>query len=102
MDTFSPSKRSWVMARIKSGNTSPEKRVRSFFHGLGLRFSIHRKGLPGKPDLVFPKHRLAIFIHGCFWHQCPNCRSGRLPKSNLSYWEHKLKANSERDEKNKR
>ncbi len=99
MDTFSPSKRSWVMGRIKSGDTSPEIRVRSFFHRLGLRFRIHRKDLPGKPDLVFPSRRLAIFVHGCFWHQCPYCSSGRLPKSNLTYWERKLRMNKERDEK---
>lgn len=99
-DTFSKKKRSWVMSRIKSGDTSPERLVRSFLHLRGYRFRLHRKDLPGKPDIILPRYRAAIFVHGCFWHQCPKCRGGRLPKSNLDYWETKLKRNKERDMEN--
>lgn len=99
-DTFSPYKRSWVMSRIRSCNTFPEKTVRSILHANGFRFRIHRKDLPGKPDIVLPKFRTVVFVHGCFWHKCPHCKSGRLPKSNLSYWEPKLRKNQERDENN--
>ena len=87
------------MSRIRSGNTSPEKIVRSILHANGFRFRLHRKDLPGKPDIVLPKFQIVVFVNGCFWHQCPNCKSGRLPKSNLPYWP-KLKRNQERDKKN--
>jgi DNA mismatch endonuclease (patch repair protein) len=100
VDTFSSAKRSLVMSRIRSGNTSPEKMVRSILHANGFRFRLHRKDLPGKPDIVLPKFQIVVFVNGCFWHQCPNCKSGRLPKSNLPYWEPKLKRNQERDKKN--
>ncbi|HAB98823.1 MAG TPA: very short patch repair endonuclease, partial [Parachlamydiales bacterium] len=96
----SKNKRSWIMSRIRSGNTSPEKQVRSFLHRHGFRFRLHKKNMPGKPDIVLPRLKTAIFVHGCFWHQCPACRGGRLPKSNLSYWEGKLKRNQERDREN--
>lgn len=99
-DTFSPAKRSWVMSRIRSGNTLPEKIVRSILHANGFRFRLHRKDLPGKPDIVLSRFRTVIFVHGCFWHQCPFCKSGRLPKSNLIYWKAKLQKNQERDKKN--
>lgn len=99
-DTFSPQKRSWVMSRIGSGDTSPEKIVRSFLHLNGYRFRLHKKNLPGKPDIILRRYRTVIFVHGCFWHQCPRCRGGRLPKSNLGYWEAKLKRNQERDIEN--
>jgi DNA mismatch endonuclease (patch repair protein) len=99
-DTFSPTKRSWMMSRIRSGNTSPEKKVRSFLHANGFRFRLHRKDLPGKPDIILSSLKIVIFVHGCFWHQCPKCKGGRLPKSNLGYWEAKLKRNQERDKEN--
>jgi DNA mismatch endonuclease (patch repair protein) len=99
-DMFSPDKRSWVMSRIRSGNTSPEKIVRSYLHACGYRFRLHRKDLPGKPDIILARFKTAIFVHGCFWHQCPLCKGGRLPKSNLAYWEAKLKKNQDRDKKN--
>lgn len=99
-DTFSKYQRSRVMSRIRSGNTFPEKIVRSYLHAHGLRFRLHRKDLPGKPDIILPRLKTAVFVHGCFWHQCPRCKSGRLPKSNLAYWETKLKKNKDRDKQN--
>lgn len=89
--------RSENMRRIRSKDTRPEMAVRRIVHGLGYRYRLHRKDIPGKPDLVFPRHRKVIFVHGCFWHQHPGCQDGRLPKSNTSYWGPKLKRNVERD-----
>jgi DNA mismatch endonuclease (patch repair protein) len=99
-DVFSPEKRSEVMSKIGSKNSRPELLVRSALHKLGYRFRLHSKDLPGKPDIVLPKYRTAIFIHGCFWHQHESCRYGHLPRSNLEYWGPKLKRNKERDVKN--
>ena len=97
MDSVSPGKRSWVMAQVKGRDTKPEKAVRSLLHGMGYRFRIQRKDLPGKPDIVLPKYRTAIFVHGCYWHRhnCPNGQ--RLPKSRLNFWLPKLEGNRERD-----
>lgn len=100
VDRISKEKRSWIMSRIRSNNTSPEVIVRSFLHASGLRFRIHRKDLPGNPDIVLSRIRTVIFIHGCFWHQCTLCRAGKIPKTNLSYWLPKLQRNTERDQKN--
>jgi DNA mismatch endonuclease (patch repair protein) len=97
MDTLSPARRSANMARIRSKDTSPELVLRRLIHGLGYRFRLHRKDLPGKPDLVFPSRRKVIFVHGCFWHQHPECREGRVPGSRLEYWGPKLRRNQERD-----
>ena len=99
-DMFSLDKRSWIMARIHSGNTAPEKKVRAFLHTRGFRFRLHSKNLPGKPDIILARFKTVIFVHGCFWHQCPRCKGGRLTKSNLGYWEEKLKKNQERDKAN--
>ncbi|MGA8165109.1 MAG: very short patch repair endonuclease [Waddliaceae bacterium] len=99
-DTFSPEQRSRVMSKIRSGNTSPEKTVRSYLHARGYRFRLHRKGLPERPNIILPRFQTVVFVHGCFWHQCPLCKGGRLPKSNLAYWEAKLKKNQDRDKKN--
>lgn len=85
------------MGRIRSRNTKPELLVRRMLHAQGLRFRLHRNDLPGQPDIVMPKHRLAIFVHGCFWHQHPNCRLASKPKSRQDYWGPKLAANVERD-----
>lgn len=85
------------MSRIKSAGTVPEVLVRRAAHALGFRFRLHRKDLPGKPDLVFPSRRKVVFVHGCFWHQHPGCREGRLPGTNLEYWGPKLSRNVERD-----
>lgn len=88
------------MAKIRCKDTKPEMTVRRLVHGMGYRFRLHAKDLPGKPDLVFRKRRAAIFVHGCFWHQHPNCRSSRIPKSNTLYWQAKLERNVDRDAKN--
>lgn len=95
-DRLSPSARSSLMQRVKQKNTAPEKIVRSLLHRLGYRFRIHRKDLPGTPDIVLPSRRVAIFVHGCFWHG-HDCRRGRAPSSNLEYWGPKLASNRERD-----
>jgi len=97
VDRLSPERRSWLMSRVKGKNTSPEMRVRKAAHALGLRFRLHRKDLPGKPDLVFPKHRLAMFVHGCFWHRHPGCTKASIPKSRQAYWNEKFETNTVRD-----
>lgn len=90
------------MAAIKSKGMKPEMVVRSLVHGMGCRYRLHRKGLPGKPDLVFGPRKKVIFVHGCFWHQHsdPACKIARMPKSNTGYWNAKLARNVERDAKN--
>ena len=85
------------MSRIRSRDTKPEIAVRSFLHRLGLRFRLHSKKLPGSPDLVFPRHRYVVFVHGCFWHQHPGCVHSGVPQSNQSYWGPKLERTIERD-----
>lgn len=94
--------RSAQMARIKGRDTKPEMRVRRALHAAGLRYRLHAKNLPGKPDIVFPSRRIAIFVHGCFWHRHPdpNCRLARMPKSRVTFWQEKLEANRVRDERN--
>ena len=100
MDSVSPEKRSWVMARVKGCDTGPERLVRSLLHRMGYRFRLQRKDLPGRPDIVLPKYRAVIFVHGCYWHR-HNCQNGkRLPKSRLDYWLPKLEGNQKRDSKN--
>jgi DNA mismatch endonuclease, patch repair protein len=98
-DVYSSEKRSWVMSRVRGKNTSPEIKVRSLIHRLGYRFRLHRKDLPGKPDLVFVSRKKVIFVHGCFWHQhCdPSCKGAQRPKSNVGYWQPKLSRNQARD-----
>jgi DNA mismatch endonuclease (patch repair protein) len=89
------------MRRIRSADTKPELAVRSLTHRLGFRFRLHRRDLPGRPDLVFPSKRKVIFVHGCFWHQHRGCVDGRTPKSNSDYWLPKLANNKKRDRKNR-
>lgn len=98
-DRLDPGRRSRLMQRVKTKNTAPEKTVRSLLHRLGYRFFLHRKELPGTPDIVFPRRRVVIFVHGCFWHG-HGCHLGRLPKSRLDYWGPKIAANRERDDRN--
>ena len=96
-DSLTPERRSANMSRIRSVNSKPEMVVRQMAHAMGFRFRLHRRDLPGKPDVVFPSRRKAIFVHGCFWHQHPDCREGRVPGSNQGYWVPKLGRNVERD-----
>ena len=102
VDHLTKAKRSWNMSRIRSGNTEPEKTVRSHLHRMGYRFSLQRKDLPGKPDIVLPKYKTVIFVHGCFWHQHKKCKDSGIPKSNVAFWKAKLEANVRRDRKNKK
>jgi DNA mismatch endonuclease (patch repair protein) len=88
-----------MMAGIKGANTKPERLVRSFLHRHGLRFRLHGKGLPGKPDLVLARHRAAVFVHGCFWHRHPGCKYAYNPKSNPDFWQKKFQENVRRDER---
>jgi len=89
--------RSTVMSRIRSRDTNPELRVRRALHSMGYRFRLYRKDLPGTPDIVLPRHRTAIFVHGCFWHQHQGCRRASDPKTRREYWGPKLARNVERD-----
>jgi DNA mismatch endonuclease (patch repair protein) len=91
--------RSENMRRIRSKGMRPELAVRSLVHKMGYRFRLHRKDLPGNPDLVFVSQRKVIFVHGCFWHSHDDCKSAHVPKSNLDYWGPKLKRNRARDAK---
>ncbi|WP_338141272.1 very short patch repair endonuclease [Agrobacterium tumefaciens] len=91
--------RSWVMSRVGHKDTKPEMIVRRLVHGMGYRYRLHRKNLPGSPDLVFPSRKKVVFVHGCFWHAHADqhCKLSRPPKTRLDYWEPKLARNKERD-----
>lgn len=101
MDTVDPQTRSRVMARVKSKDTSPEVFVRGKIHAAGHRYRLHRKDLPGSPDLVFVKYKLVVFVHGCFWHW-HGCARSRMPSNNREYWTAKIARNVARDKKNKK
>jgi DNA mismatch endonuclease (patch repair protein) len=90
------------MAAIRGSNTRPELAVRRAMHKAGLRFRLHRRDLPGTPDLVFPRYRTAVFVHGCFWHRHPRCKNARLPATNAEWWRTKLRANQGRDRRQQR
>lgn len=90
--------RSAIMRSVKSRNTKPELDVRKAAHQLGLRFRIHRKDLPGTPDVVFPKYKIVVFVHGCFWHRHPHCHHATMPKSHVEFWRNKFRRTQERDE----
>lgn len=92
-------KRSAIMRSVKSKNTRPEIIVRQIIYSLGFRYRLHRKDLPGSPDIVFPGRKKAIFVHGCFWHW-HGCKRSRMPKTNSEYWETKIQRNQERDKRN--
>ena len=100
MDNLTPEDRSWCMSRIRSRGMKPEMAVRSMVHRLGYRFRLHRRDLPGTPDLVLPRHKAVIFVDGCFWHwhPDPDCPIAGLPKSNLEYWKPKLERTRARDQ----
>lgn len=102
MDTLAPGQRSARMALIRGKDTKPELLVRRLVHSLGYRYRLHRRDLPGTPDLVFPRHAKVIFVHGCFWHRHKGCALARLPKSRGEFWLPKLEGNAERDTRNNR
>src|SRR5450759_3948198 len=93
MDIISKEKRSWNMSRIRSKDTKPEKIVRSLLHRMGYRFRLHVQDLPGKPDIVLPRHKTVIFVHGCFWHRHPKCKYAYTPKSRIEFWSKKFEDN---------
>lgn len=101
VDTLTPQQRSRQMARVRSKDTAPELALRRELHARGFRFRLHRRDLPGRPDIVLPRHRLVVFVHGCFWHGCPNCDRGlRRPRNNAMFWAEKLEQNRLRDARN--
>lgn len=95
-DNLTPAQRSAVMSKIKGRNSSPEMKVRRLLHREGYRFRLHRRDLPGTPDIVLPRYRTAVFVHGCFWHG-HDCRRFSWPKTNAAFWREKISANRKRD-----
>lgn len=100
MDSLTKEQRSWVMSRVRSENTTPERTVRSFLYQQGFRFRLHEKSLPGSPDIVLPKYKTVIEIRGCFWHRHPGCKVAGMPLSNVDFWKAKFERNVARDKKN--
>jgi len=101
VDFLSPSERSERMSRIRSSNTSPELALRRALHALGFRFRLHRKDLPGKPDIVLPRYETVVFVHGCFWHRHAGCKVATTPKSNTGFWVEKFDRNVARDSRSR-
>jgi len=97
VDTRSKEKRSEIMAAVHSKDTGPEMLVRRYLWSKGMRYRVHAADIPGRPDIAVRRHKLAIFVHGCFWHGHEDCPRGRLPKSRLDYWGPKIDANKKRD-----
>lgn len=97
VDTLTVPERSRRMGLIRSSNTVPELTARHFLHAAGLRYRLNNKHLPGKPDLIFPRFRVAMFVHGCFWHRHQGCKVASTPKSNTEFWQEKFSRNVERD-----
>ena len=97
-DVFPKPKRSEIMSHIGQKNTRPEILVRKMLHKLGYRFRLHRKDLPGTPDIVLPRYKSVVFVHGCFWHGHDDCSRATLPETNKEFWEKKVRKNRERDQ----
>ncbi|MCC4586417.1 DNA mismatch endonuclease Vsr [Xanthomonas sp. NCPPB 1067] len=97
MDILAPEQRSSLMSRIRGKDTKPELKVRQLAYALGVRFRLHRRDLPGSPDLVFASRRKVIFVHGCYWHRHPGCRYAYSPNSKVEFWQSKFAANVARD-----
>jgi DNA mismatch endonuclease (patch repair protein) len=97
MDILAPEQRSRLMSRIRGKDTSPEMKVRRTVHALGFRFRLHRRDMPGSPDLVFSSRHKVVFVHGCYWHRHASCRYAYSPKSNITFWQSKFAANVRRD-----
>ena len=100
MDNLTKEKRSKVMSSIRSADTKPELLLRKLLHAQGFRFRLHGKGLPGRPDIILPKHNAVILVHGCFWHNHQGCKYSHVPETRTSYWKGKLQRNKERDKGN--
>ena len=100
MDIVDSQRRSEMMAGIKGRDTTPEIVVRRIAHGLGFRFRLYRKDLPGRPDISFPRHRVVVFVHGCFWHRHDGCRYAYTPKTRVRFWTEKFSQNVARDRRN--
>ncbi len=100
VDNLLPSSRSLLMSKVRSQDTVPELVVRRTTHALGFRFRLHSRSLPGTPDIVLPKYRSVIFVHGCFWHGHRRCRKSKRPTTNISFWDEKLGKNERRDKSN--
>ena len=98
-DRISKERRSWNMSRIRSRDTRPEVLVRSLLHREGFRFRLHDRKLPGRPDIVLPKYRTALFVHGCFWHRHERCAGATMPSTNTSFWHSKFEATVLRDQR---
>lgn len=101
-DHLTTEKRSWNMRQVRNKNTAPEILTRSLMHAMGLRFRLHRKNLPGCPDIVLAKYRTVVFVHGCYWHRHPGCKYASTPKTNTAFWLSKFTQNSNRDTENSR
>ena len=97
MDHITAERRSWLMSRVHPKDTTPELVVRRELHAAGFRFRLHRKDLPGKPDVVLVSRKVAIFVHGCFWHRHAGCSKASVPKSNIEFWRAKFERNVKRD-----
>jgi DNA mismatch endonuclease, patch repair protein len=101
-DTVSKRRRSWLMGRVKSKNTTPERLVRSFLHRNGFRFRLHARTLPGKPDVVLARHRTVVFVNGCFWHGHAGCKRATMPTTRPAFWRQKIEATIARDKRMRR
>jgi DNA mismatch endonuclease (patch repair protein) len=101
-DKLTKARRSWNMSRIRGKDTGPERIVRSLLHRMGYRFRLHVRGLPGKPDVVLPKYRTVILVHGCFWHRHRRCKNCTTPTNRREFWISKLEGNAERDRRHVR
>jgi len=100
LDIYSREKRSVIMARVRSKDSTPELAVRRLLHSLGYRYRLHLNNLPGKPDIVLPKYDSVIFIHGCFWHHHKGCKKSKMPETNADFWRKKILDNVARDKRN--
>lgn len=100
-DTLTSERRSWNMSRIKGRNTGPELHLRSLLHRAGFRFRLHVREMPGRPDIVLPRYRSVIFVHGCFWHRHSGCKNTTTPSTRREFWQEKFDGNVSRDERNR-
>jgi DNA mismatch endonuclease (patch repair protein) len=98
MDTLTPEMRSWNMSRIRGKDTKPELFIRSLLHAMGYRFRLKNANIPGKPDIILPRYKAVVFVHGCFWHRHKDCKYAYTPKSRIDFWQKKFEANVQRDQ----